>query len=160
MPHTYHGQCLCGAVSLDITSEPVAVLSCFCQHCSKGAGGTNQIASYHQLMLRSLDGANLAVKIAKFPSDSVALTIAPDSLTSYTFQDTSSGQSKEKAFCKHCGVPLWTVPASAKGQFLLIRTAILDDGLQFKPGNEIFTKYRPAWAKGTEGVTQWAEMRK
>lgn len=51
------------------------------------------------------------------------------SISTYTFTDTSSGFVKEKAFCRICGVPLWTIPASAKGTYLLIRTAILQNRL-------------------------------
>lgn len=43
MAARYSGSCLCGGIRITIASEPTAVLSCFCEHCSKGAGGTNQV---------------------------------------------------------------------------------------------------------------------
>lgn len=46
MSAPYTGSCLCGSVRLNITSEPVAVLSCFCEHCTKGAGGTHQLVGH------------------------------------------------------------------------------------------------------------------
>lgn len=49
MPAPYSGKCLCGGVRLTVKSEPVTVLSCFCVHCSKGAGGCNQLVGLLQL---------------------------------------------------------------------------------------------------------------
>ncbi|KAH7349246.1 Mss4-like protein [Plectosphaerella cucumerina] len=141
MPAPYTGSCLCGAVRLAISGEPAAVLSCFCQHCTKGAGGSHQL-------------------IAKFAEPDVQLTVADDAISEYTFTDTSSGSPKLKAFCRTCGCPLWTVPNAAKGKFLLIRTTLLEDGLSIKPQNEIFVKNRPQWMAASEGVSQWEEMRK
>lgn len=46
MPAPYTGSCLCGAVGLSISTEPAAVLSCFCTHCSKGAGGSHQLVCH------------------------------------------------------------------------------------------------------------------
>lgn len=48
MSDTYTGSCLCGGVSIQINSGPIAVFSCFCQHCSKGAGSTNQLVSLNR----------------------------------------------------------------------------------------------------------------
>ncbi|CAI4214111.1 unnamed protein product [Parascedosporium putredinis] len=97
MPAPYSGQCLCGGVALTVKSEPVTVLSCFCVHCSKGAGGCNQ--------LRLAQGEGI-------------------------LQDL---------WCS----PL-TVPGSAKGVNLLIRTSLLGSGLaELKPKSEIFVKNRP-----------------
>jgi hypothetical protein len=51
-----------------------------------------------------------------------------DDVAKYELKDTSSGQAKEKSFCRICGCTLWTIPASAKGEFQLVRTALLDGG--------------------------------
>ncbi|OIW31447.1 hypothetical protein CONLIGDRAFT_318586 [Coniochaeta ligniaria NRRL 30616] len=136
----YTGKCLCGAINFTIASEPLAVLSCFCQHCSKGAGSTNQL-------------------IAKFACKEVNISSGQDHISIYTLTDTSSGLSKEKAFCTTCGVPLWTIPASAKDAHLLVRTSVLSSHC-LKPTSEIFTKYRPPWMSALEGVTQYEEARK
>ncbi|KAI1441372.1 hypothetical protein F5Y02DRAFT_399966 [Annulohypoxylon stygium] len=140
MPSTYKGSCLCGNIQLNISAPPKTVISCFCEHCSRGAGGTNQV-------------------IAKFPAETVEVTGNPDLISRYTIIDTSSGLPKEKAFCRTCGCPLWTVPASAKGEFLLVRTSILENGLDLKPSSEIFTRTRPMWMSPSDGVAQWQEMR-
>ncbi|CAG9954491.1 unnamed protein product [Clonostachys rosea f. rosea IK726] len=140
MPAPYSGRCLCGGVSLNIYAEPAVVLSCFCTHCSKGAGGANQV-------------------IAKFPTNEVQVT-GQENLSFYTLDDTSSGSPKEKAFCKTCGSPVWTVPGQAKGKFVIIRTAILDSGLELKPNSDLFVKNRPTWMSPSEGASQWEEMRK
>ena len=67
-------------------------------------------------------------QIAKFANKDTEIEAAEGAISEYTFQDTSSGAAKEKAFCKTCGTPLWTVPGAAKGSHRIIRTAILDGG--------------------------------
>ncbi|KAI6083032.1 hypothetical protein F4821DRAFT_245732 [Hypoxylon rubiginosum] len=141
MSHIYKGACLCGDVRLTISAEPKSVLSCFCNDCSKGAGGTNQV-------------------IAKFSAKAVEITAKPDSISKYIVNGTSSGSPKEKAFCRTCGCPLWTVPQSAKGELLLIRTSILENGLDLRPASEIFVRSRPSWVLPSHNTTQWDEMRK
>ncbi|KAH6962100.1 Mss4-like protein [Ilyonectria sp. MPI-CAGE-AT-0026] len=141
MPAPYTGKCLCGAVTFSIASEPVAVFSCFCEHCSKGAGGTHQI-------------------IAKFATKDMEISAEEEAIGEFGFTDTSSGNRKGKSFCRTCGCTLWTIPGAAKGVYHLVRTSILDEGLSLQPGSEIFVKNRPAWAKAVEGVPQFDEMRK
>jgi hypothetical protein len=109
MPTPYTGQCLCGAVKFTIASEPATVISCFCNHCQKGAGGPNQV-------------------IAKFSRADVTVSADTDAITKYILKDTSSGSPKEKHFCRQCGCTLWTVPASAKGTTYIIRTSLLEGG--------------------------------
>jgi len=45
----------------------------------------------------------------------------------YELTDTESGKPKPRAFCKTCGTPLWTQPASYKERGeMTIRTALFD----------------------------------
>ncbi|KAF7552838.1 hypothetical protein G7Z17_g4014 [Cylindrodendrum hubeiense] len=141
MPVPYTGECLCGAVTFVVSSEPLAVFSCFCEHCSKGAGGTHQV-------------------IAKFATKDVQISDLGAAIRQFGFTDTASGNRKEKSFCGTCGCTLWTIPGAAKGVYHLIRTSILDGGLILRPGSEIFVKNRPVWAKAVDDVPQFDEMRK
>lgn len=68
------------------------------------------------------------MQIAKFADKDTAIEAAEGAVSTYTFTDTASGAPKEKAFCKTCGTPLWTVPAAAKGTHRIVRTAMLDGG--------------------------------
>ncbi|KAL1855341.1 hypothetical protein VTK73DRAFT_8573 [Phialemonium thermophilum] len=140
MSKLYTGQCLCGGVRLSAASPPVAVLSCFCRHCSKGSGGTHQV-------------------IAKFADKDIQVEARDGALETYTFDDTGSGLPKDKVFCRICGVPMWTVPGHVKGRFLMVRAAVIDSGPELKPQFEIYTKYRPSWVPPVEGASQWQEMR-
>ncbi|KAL2128289.1 hypothetical protein VTI74DRAFT_9390 [Chaetomium olivicolor] len=140
MAAPYSGSCLCGGIRFTIASEPTTILSCFCEHCSKGAGGTNQI-------------------IAKFAHADVEISSGEHLITTYTFTDTSSGAPKDKAFCRTCGTPLWTVPASVRGTHLLIRPSLLSEWHHFKPRSEIFVAHRPAWAKPVADAEQWQGVR-
>ncbi|KAH9238342.1 hypothetical protein K456DRAFT_1172403 [Colletotrichum gloeosporioides 23] len=124
----FTGSCLCGGIFMSILSTPLIVFTCFCDHCCKGAGGTHQVVSaVKPTALKSQQKAE-AMQIAKFPHESVAITSGSDLVSHFTLSNTSSGSPKEKAFCRVCGTPLWTTPASAQGQFLLIRTSLLDGG--------------------------------
>ncbi|OAK96916.1 hypothetical protein IQ06DRAFT_282456 [Phaeosphaeriaceae sp. SRC1lsM3a] len=139
MPAPYHGECLCGAVQVSIPSEPQAVLTCACEHCRKNAGSSYQV-------------------IGKFSSHGVEIH-GQDSIATFWHSDTGSGSPKQKYFCQKCGVTLWTVPASATGTYLMVRTAILLGGLELRPAGELYTKDRPAWARPIEGATQWESAR-
>ncbi|CAK7227929.1 hypothetical protein SBRCBS47491_006732 [Sporothrix bragantina] len=135
-----HGSCLCGNVSFTAASEPLAVLMCYCIHCSKGAGGPGQV-------------------IAKMAHGDVNVVSGHDFITRCELQDTSSGEMKEKFFCSGCGCTLWTVPAGVKGKFVMVRGALLSIWTNLKPSTEIFVKYRPTWVGAIEGASQWQEAR-
>ncbi|KFA56279.1 hypothetical protein S40293_00028 [Stachybotrys chartarum IBT 40293] len=141
MPTPYSGRCLCGSVQFVITSEPAAVMSCYCEHCSKGAGGTNQI-------------------IAKFTHEDVRISAQDGSIQDYILSETASGAPKTKSFCGTCGCTLWTVPQSATGKFLIVRTSLIDGGFDLRPSSEIFVKNRPKWTNRLEGVPQFTGPRK
>ncbi|CEI62170.1 unnamed protein product [Fusarium venenatum] len=159
MQASYSGECLCGAVQFAISSEPIAVLSCFCKHCSKGAGGFQQL-------------------IGKFATGNIQVSTANnESISRYRLHDTSSGDCKEKAFCRTCGCTLWTVPAAAQGKFYLIRLPLLEGGyvfssqivrsetdltfsLSLRPNMEIFVRNRPTWIGPSKDAEQWEEARK
>ncbi|KAK1621678.1 Mss4-like protein [Colletotrichum phormii] len=104
MSTSLRGSCLCGGIQIQTSSGPLTVFSCFCSHCSKGAGGSHQT-------------------IAKFETQSVQVVSGSDLISNFTLADTSSGSPKEKSFCR---TPLWTTPASAKGRYVLIRTSLLE----------------------------------
>ncbi|KAK0390629.1 hypothetical protein NLU13_0133 [Sarocladium strictum] len=73
----------------------------------------------------------------------VDFTTREGCLGEYTLSDTSSGSPEVKIFCRICGCTIWTAPASSQGQFYLVRMPFLDQGLDIKPTNELFTKNRP-----------------
>ncbi|KAK2778507.1 hypothetical protein CKAH01_11752 [Colletotrichum kahawae] len=125
---SFTGSCLCGGILVSISSTPVTIFTCFCDHCCKGAGGTHQVVSAMTITALQSELKAEAVQVAKFPHKSVAITSGSDLVAHFTLNNTSSGSPKEKAFCRVCGTPLWTTPAPAQGQFLLIRTSLLDGG--------------------------------
>lgn len=66
--------------------------------------------------------------MAKFAHNDVKLSASDKDITVHTFTDTASGAPKEKVFCRHCAVTIWTIPESIKGSFLLVRTPVLNEG--------------------------------
>ncbi|KAK1676931.1 Mss4-like protein [Colletotrichum godetiae] len=141
MSTSLRGSCLCGGIQMQTSSGPLTVFSCFCNHCSQGAGGSHQT-------------------IAKFETQSVHVVSGSELIANFTLADTSSGSPKEKSFCRTCGTPLWTTPASAKGRYVLIRTSLLESGTELRPESEIFVKFRPPWQHAVDGAVQWEQMRK
>ncbi|TEA13686.1 Sorbicillinoid biosynthetic cluster transcription factor sor3 [Colletotrichum sidae] len=66
--------------------------------------------------------------IAKFDKTAVTIVTGSELTSSSTLNHTSSGSPKDKSCCSTCGTLLWTTPASARTQHLLVRTSLLDAG--------------------------------
>lgn len=91
--------------------------------------------------------------MGKIPEKAVSVT-GEDLVSVYDLLDTSSGMPKEKAFCKLCATPLWTVPGPSKGKYRNVRLSYLEGGEQLQPQREIFIRTRPAWLPGLPKAEQ------
>ncbi len=122
MPAPYSGRCNCGAVSLAISAEPIAMRQCWCRRCQKIAvgGATNN---------------------AIFAADAITIegTLAE---TSYV---AASGNTLTHAFCPGCGVQV-IGKSSGRPAFNVVRLGVLDDGHGLRPTAAIWTAEAPAWA--------------
>ncbi|EXJ80122.1 hypothetical protein A1O1_08264, partial [Capronia coronata CBS 617.96] len=65
---------------------------------------------------------------AKFHRDNVDITKGANLIKTFTLTDTSSGHPKHKAFCTECGCTLWTIPTHHGGDFLMVRTSLIQTG--------------------------------
>ncbi|OAL55106.1 hypothetical protein IQ07DRAFT_659006 [Pyrenochaeta sp. DS3sAY3a] len=121
---TQKGSCLCEAVEFRLTGEPENIFICYCSHCSKGAGGSNQIS-------------------AKYKAEQLKIVKGEDATTTYVLNGTLSGAPKHKVFCSICGCTLWTIPMKHGGSHTIVRTAMISDGLSsLKPRVEFFSSYK------------------
>ncbi|KAK4663408.1 hypothetical protein QC763_000040 [Podospora pseudopauciseta] len=139
MSGKYTGKCLCeeGGIRFTISAEPIdPVCTCYCGHCSKGAGGLGQV-------------------MVAFPEESIDIESGKELITTFTFKNTDSGKPKDKMFCKSCGVTLWTAPEHWKQlKQLLVRTPVLDGGIDWKPTVELSTSKRAKWTSSVAGAAQ------
>lgn len=115
------GQCLCGAVSFMLTTEPLATRICWCRDCQHLAanGSVN--------LLVHADG----------------LTIS-GTLSEYT-KIADSGNEVTRQFCPNCGTHLFA-KSSARPQFRVVRLGNLEEPSAFKPSMNIWAESAPSWA--------------
>ena len=113
------GQCLCGAVSFELTDAPTSYGACHCATCRKLSGGIS-----------------LAVEVG--PGE---ITWRGDAPTIYT-----SSEWAERGFCKTCGSSLFwrlTMPSPMQGLMYLSAGALDDlDGMSFD--SEVYIDAKPA----------------
>ena len=129
------GQCLCGAMSYEITEEPVLSAVCHCTHCQKATGAAFSI--------------NVGI-----PSD--GFKIAGDTLKTYVDQG-DSGKDLRRYFCGQCGSPLYS-EADAMPGLAIVKVGTLDDTSSFKPGMNIFCENRMDWLKQDIEMVDFEKM--
>ena len=128
------GGCACGAIRFEITSPLMGVGACHCTDCQKGAGG----------------GPNY---VALAPRDALVVTSGEATL----FRSTGdSGAEVARAFCAHCGTPLWSIPAHEP--FLTVKLGALDDSSDLSPGMHIYVSSAPSWHPVDDKVPSFAKM--
>ncbi len=119
---THTGQCLCGAVKLTITADPVGARTCMCRTCQKFSGGTGTTNAF-------------------FPVDS----IATEGEFSWFENVADSGNITNRAFCPKCGSHVFTKGSGAP-HLCGVRVTILDESNAFPPQAVIWTDSALKWA--------------
>jgi len=115
------GKCLCGAVTYQIKTDPVAARVCWCSDCQHiAANGTvNALVATDALVVQGDTSA---------------------------FQCTAaSGNTITRRFCPTCGSHLFA-NSSARPQFTVVRVGTLDDPSSVRPSMNIWAGSAPAWA--------------
>ena len=122
------GHCLCGAVKVSAVLANHDAGVCHCKMCQRWAAG---------------------------PFVSIACT--PE--TRFEGQDAisfyPSSEWAERAFCKHCGSPLFYRAKSDGALYLSV--GLLDDTEDLKLVNEIFVDRKPSWYSFAEKTNQMTE---
>lgn len=118
-PSPLNGQCLCGAVTIEVTPK-TGIGVCHCDMCRKWVGGP----------FFSLHGVS---------SDSVTIT-GEEHVTRFKSSDWA-----ERAFCSRCGSNLWFhfIPAG----HLNFMAGLFDLPAEFTIDEQIFVDQMPAWAE-------------
>jgi len=128
------GKCLCGAVTIALTGQPLEVVQCWCRQCQAlAAGGPTQSAI--------------------FRSEDVTLTGAL-ARSSYI---AASGNAPAAHFCASCGTQICGL-SSAAPALVAVRLGALDQPHGLGPRIALWTKEAPTWAVIDPALEQFAEQ--
>jgi hypothetical protein len=128
------GGCMCGAVTYDVSGEPIFVGHCACENCQKTTGGGHS-------------------SIAAFPE---AALKARGELTSFAAQG-DSGQRVTYQFCPKCGSRLFSRAAMMEN-VVMISLGTMEAGADLQPSMMIYGKRRRAWDHVDPSVPVFPEM--
>ena len=130
---TISGKCLCGQISVSVPetvfNKNDSVGLCYCKNCRQSGGC---LASYNLYM----------------PERDVQIQGQPKI---YWDKNTNSGTTVQRAFCDHCGSPIYGKNPNFVG-LIAVRLGIFDR--LPKPGMALYCKERPDWHKVIEGVEE------
>jgi hypothetical protein len=128
------GGCMCGAVTYEVSGEPIFVGHCACENCQKATGGGHS-------------------SIAAFPEASLN---AHGQLTSHTAKG-DSGQATTYQFCPKCGSRLFIRPAVIPNA-VLITLGTMETAANLMPSMLIYGKRRRAWDHVDPALPIFPEM--
>lgn len=116
----YTGQCLCGAVALEVTGEIYSIIHCHCSLCRKSSGtayATNGFVASQDF--RIVKGAEI-------------------------LSDFSLRPGRTRHFCSQCGSPVYSSNADDPGR-IRIRLGVLDSDIRERPLSHNFVTSRANW---------------
>lgn len=128
------GGCLCGAVTYEVSGDPIFAGHCGCENCQKGSGGGHS-------------------SNAAFPEPSLK---TQGELTSYAAKG-DSGQSSTYQFCPKCGSRLFTRVA-VMPNVVMVSLGTMEAAADIKPTVFIYGKRKRAWDHVDPGIPVFAEM--
>jgi hypothetical protein len=116
-----NGSCLCGEVSYNISSEPMAARICWCKDCQKiAANGTVNI-------LVRTDSIKHSGRLEQF------------------VKTADSGDQITRRFCPKCGTHVFS-NSSSTPDFTVVRAGTLTDPSSIRPTMNIWASSAPQWA--------------
>lgn len=127
------GQCLCGAVSFTLASEPLATRVCWCRDCQHLAANGTVNAVVHTAALEVTGTLANFVKTA------------------------DSGNQITRQFCPRCGTHLFAM-SSARPELRVVRAGNLENPSSIQPGMNIWTTSAPTWACLDQDLQQIAQQ--
>ncbi|MGR8953130.1 MAG: GFA family protein [Gammaproteobacteria bacterium] len=115
------GGCLCGEVRYEIVAEPVKMANCHCRSCQRWSG-----SAFIPLLFVPYKALQVAGSYREFP------TVA------------ASGNTIFRAFCPHCGTPLFG-RNSALTRHRPVAAMTLDDPGLYHPELDMWVADAQAW---------------
>jgi hypothetical protein len=126
----YKGSCLCGNVRYELTAEPGDFGYCHCTSCRKASG--------------SAHAANAPISRAHF-----RLHAGRD-----TLREFESSPGKFRAFCSHCGSPIYAY-LSVTPEILRLRLGSLDTPFTKQPKAHTFVSDKAPWEPIADRIPQF-----
>lgn len=127
----YSGRCACGAVTLQISGEPIGTRQCWCRQCQQiAAGGPTNNAMF------------------KAADVSISGTLGASGWTA------ASGNSLTFHFCPSCGTQVYA-QSSARMHLMTVRLGVIDEPHGLRPAVVIWTDDAPAWAHIDPALESW-----
>jgi hypothetical protein len=117
------GRCLCGAVTFELSGDPIATAVCHCDHCQRQSGGA------------------FSVNLVAHGSQ---LTINGELQTYEERGDRGDDVYVRRRFCGTCGSPIVSELAKTDG-VIAIKAGVLDDRSDVKPTVEVWCVDRQPW---------------
>lgn len=124
------GGCLCGAVTYEMSMEPVVNGICNCKNCQKQAGSA----------FSTISGVPKA-----------AIEVKGDALKTYRDSDTDNGGTVERFFCGECGSPIYSV-TPGQPDLVFLKSGTLDDTSGWVPQFNLWCSTKQDWVVSPEGV--------
>ena len=129
----HQGSCLCGQVSYQLDAEIKEVACCHCQQCRKAQG--------------TAFATNAPVEVQHFKVTAGQALI----------REFASTPGKLRAFCSHCGSPLYSRRLDLPGM-LRLRIGTLDTVLRHQPDYHIFAAHKAEWYEINDAQPQFPEF--
>ncbi|WP_116999415.1 GFA family protein [Desertimonas flava] len=123
---TASGRCLCGAITYELTGDPIATAICHCEHCQRQGGSAFSV--------------NLIVHESQM---SVTGTLS-------TFEDRGDDGGDTvhvyRRFCGACGSPIMSELVQPAG-ILAVKAGTLDDRSAVAPTVEAWCDHKQPWVQ-------------
>jgi hypothetical protein len=123
MSTSVSGHCLCGAISYEISADPVVTAVCHCDDCQRQSGSSFSV--------------NMGVPRA-------ALTVTGDTMKTFVTVGSDSHQPRDRNFCGTCGSPLFTV-LSEMPELAFVKVGTLEDHSIVAPVIEVWCERAQRW---------------
>lgn len=120
---TRTGRCLCGAVSYEVSGDPIAWAICHCDHCQRQGGGAFSV--------------NLVLHESQ-------LTVHGDLATYEDRGDDGDDVYVLRRFCGACGSPIVSALVKTAG-VIAVKAGTLDDTHDVRPAIEVWCERKQPW---------------
>src|SRR5215831_4658998 len=132
------GRCACGAITYELTSDPLIVHACHCRDCQR-LTGTAFVTNIwiERNMVEAKGPEPKSFRLAG-----------------------GSGRAHDVFFCGECGTFMWSRYHGAPGDFLFVRAGTLENPDAVRPDVQIFTRSKVPWLELPKDVPAYKEFYK